>query len=281
MNETSWDLPNRVSDLMSRRLVTVSPDVDLAFAMQLMLWAGVRHLPVVEDGDLVGILSDRDFLPTDGAGTMKEFLDQPVRQVMTGEVKTTGPDDDARTASALMAASHINALPVVDGEGALVGIITSSDILAERGRLFFKAGSGKVPGLESVMTKSPAVAYREDSLREVAELMIDKGIRHLPVVDDGVVVGMISERDLRGVLGDLRVFLSEGDDSPLDDRRVDEVMSPNPVTVSVSASLFDLASYYIDDRIGAVPVVDDDDRLVGVVSYVDLLRYLMNGPRRG
>jgi CBS domain-containing protein len=276
MNQPSWELPNRVRDLMSSRLVTVNPDVDLAFAMQLMLWSGVRHLPVVEDEDLVGILSDRDFLPTESGGTMKDFLGQPVRQVMTSEVKTIAPDEDARTASAMMATAHINALPVVDEEGALIGIVTSSDILAERGRLFFKVGAGEVPGVEAVMTRNPSVAHRDDSVREVAMRMIDEGIRHMPVVDEGSVVGMLSERDLRGVVGDLRGFLDQ-DETPLDSQRVDEVMTPNPVTVPLTASLFDLASCYIDDRIGAVPVVDEDDKLVGVVSYVDLLGYLMKG----
>jgi len=278
MNQPSWELPNRVSDLMSRRLVTVSPGVDLAFAMQMMLWSGVRHLPVVENDRLVGILSDRDFLPTTSEGTMQEFLTKSVSEVMSVEVKTVGPDADASTASAMMATAHINALPVVDEEGALVGIITSSDILAERGKLLFKASGGVVPSAKDIMTEAPTSAHRDDSLVEVAIRMVDEGIRHLPVLDgDGVVIGMLSERDLRGVMGDLRSFLAEGDDTPLDARRVEEVMTPNPVTVTGDASLFDLASCYIDDRIGAVPVVDESDRLIGVVSYIDLLAYLVKG----
>lgn len=278
MNQPSWDLPNRVSDLMSRRLVSVSSGVALSFAMQMMLWEGVRHLPVVDDGKLVGILSDRDFLPTSSEGTMQDFLARPVHEVMSTEVKVVSPDAAVSAASALMATAHINALPVVSQDGELVGILTSADILAERGRLFFKASDGQVPSVGDIMTEEPSVAHRDDALVETARRMIDQGIRHLPVVDgDGVVVGMLAERDLRGVIGDLRSFLADGERTPLDTQRVDDVMTSNPVTVTTSASLFDLASCYIDDRIGAVPVVDEDDRLVGIVSYIDLLSFLMKG----
>ncbi len=142
---TIWELPEKVSELMSRRVVTVGPDVDLAFAMQLMLWSGVRHLPVLDQGELVGILSDRDFLPANGDLTMKQFLQRSVRETMSHPVQTIHPDSDAAGASAQMATAHINCLPVVGDDGNLAGILTSSDILAERGRLVFKGTRSNVP----------------------------------------------------------------------------------------------------------------------------------------
>jgi CBS-domain-containing membrane protein len=273
---SDWDLPTRVSELMSRRLVTIGPDDDLAFAMQLMLWSGVRHLPVVDGESLVGILSDRDLLPVEGTGTMKAFLEQPVPSAMTEEVQSIGPDENARSASARMVTANINCLPVVEDDR-VVGIITSSDILAERGGLFFKSRCGEVPAVGDLMTVSPSRVHRDASLREVATRMVDEGIRHLPVVDDeGAVAGMLSDRDLRGVLGDLRGFL-QGGETVLDDKRVEDVMTPNPRTMPQGASLFHLASCFVDDRVEAVPVVDDSERLAGVVSYVDLIGFLLKG----
>jgi CBS domain-containing protein len=52
-------------------------------------------------------------------------------------------------------------------------------------------------------------------------------------------------------------------------------MTANPHTIAPDASLYELASYFIDERVGAVPVVDDADKLIGIVSYIDVLAFLL------
>lgn len=125
-----------------------------------------------------------------------------------------------------------------------------------------------------VMTSSPASIDPEATLGEAAGRMLEGGFRHLPVVDaDRRVVGMISERDLRARLG---VELERFPDAPsgLLDEQVERAMRPDPLTVPAGARLRDFLDIVVDERVGAVLVVGDDERLVGIVSYVDVINFL-------
>lgn len=124
-----------------------------------------------------------------------------------------------------------------------------------------------------VMTPRPATIGPEDSLGDAAGTMLEGGFRHLPVVDvDGRLVGMLSERDLRGRLG---TELERFADAALDllSEEVAGAMRPDPITVPTTATIRDALEILTDERVGALPVVDGE-RLVGIVSYLDLLGYL-------
>ncbi len=271
---SNWDAPDRVGNLMTEKVTTVAPDDDLALAMQLMLWSGVRHLPVVDGLELVGILSDHDLLPPRDA-SFDAYLRRRVRDVMRHPVKVAHPDDDVREAAGLMATARIHCLPVVDDDR-LVGILTSSDILAERGRLFFKAGKGRVPSARDIMTRDPICFTADAKLFDVVLRMVREDVRHVPIVDpQRRVVGIVTDRDVRVVLGEPVHALADSDELELEDLTAAHAMTPNPVTIPAEASILELARAFIDERVGAAPVVDADNRLVGVASYVDLLRFFV------
>jgi acetoin utilization protein AcuB len=129
-----------VADLMSRKLITVSPDDPVERVVRLLRYRGVRHLLVVENGDLVGIVSDRDIKRAldPQRGRKKKvmslgglfFLLEPfaVREIMSPGVISIQPDATVRLAAQAMVAERIGALPVMDN-GKLVGIITETDLL--------------------------------------------------------------------------------------------------------------------------------------------------------
>lgn len=125
--------------------------------------------------------------------------------------------------------------------------------------------------ISAVMTRGPATVEEDAPLADAAAEMAAGGFRHIPVVDaGGRLVGMISERDLRARLGtELRGFASAAQDALSE--RVAEVMTPDPIALPPHASLADALGVFADERVGAVPVVDEGERLVGIVSYVDLL----------
>jgi acetoin utilization protein AcuB len=121
-----------VEDSMTREVVTASPQATAGEAIGLCGERRIRHLPIVEDGRLVGIVSDRDLrsaLPAIGdparAAALEEVL---VSDVMTRDVVTARPDDPVEAAANAMRERKIGCLPVVKG-GELVGIITSSDVM--------------------------------------------------------------------------------------------------------------------------------------------------------
>jgi acetoin utilization protein AcuB len=128
-----------------------------------------------------------------------------------------------------------------------------------------------------MMHPRPATVAPETMLFGAVAVMRDRQVRHLPVVDSTrKVVGVITDRDIRQTAGDPRAALLDGRTAErLRNIPVSEVMSSPALTVKESASLFSVAAELIERRIGALPVVDDADQLVGIISYVDLIRALL------
>lgn len=112
-----------VADFMTRDLVTVRAGDDVALAESLLRLGGIRHLPVVSDGRLVGLVTQRDLLRAAGP------RERPVSDVMTAEVTTVQPGTGLAQAARLMLERKFGCLPVCDEAGALVGIMTEADFV--------------------------------------------------------------------------------------------------------------------------------------------------------
>jgi len=127
---------------------------------------------------------------------------------------------------------------------------------------------------EEIMTENPTTVSEDTTLRDALELMQDGSIRHLPVLREGLLVGMISDRDVQS-LG-LRLVTDLESLERVDARlsaTVGTVMSGNILSVSRIADLGEVIDLLVEEKIGALPVVDDG-KLVGILSYVDVLRVL-------
>src|SRR5579862_5046162 len=119
-----------------------------------------------------------------------------------------------------------------------------------------------------VMTERPRTISRDSTVAAAARMIEDLEIRHLPVVDEnGELVGMISDRDLRGEVAD--------GGGPPRSTRIRDVMNGDVVQALPDDELGEVARLMIDNRIGAVPIVDERGALIGIVSYVDLLRSMI------
>jgi CBS domain-containing membrane protein len=127
----------RVRDLMTEPVFTLSPNDTLECAQELMDARRIRHVPVVdEDGDLVGLVTQRDLartvlgrvdaLPISARHSI--LSSRRVRDMMTREVATADPDTDAYEAAATIFENKFGCLPVVEGSR-LVGILTEADFV--------------------------------------------------------------------------------------------------------------------------------------------------------
>ncbi len=114
-----------VKERMSQRLITIDPGANLAEARRLLDQHRIRHLPVVEESKLVGIVSDRDIRSAASASSLDRVK---VGVAMTGNVISVSPETQVQEAAKLMVLHRIGGLPVVK-EGQLVGIITETDLL--------------------------------------------------------------------------------------------------------------------------------------------------------
>ena len=124
------------------------------------------------------------------------------------------------------------------------------------------------------MTREPVTVASDDTLLDAAARMADRNVRHLPVVDgERHVVGILSDRDVRTVVGDwLRPFRPSDAVVRARTYRVGDAMTRDVLVVNQDAPFDEVVRVFTDQRVGAVPVVDDTERLVGIISCVDVFR---------
>ncbi len=125
-----------------------------------------------------------------------------------------------------------------------------------------------------VMTRNPITMTPQATLAEVWDVMREADIRHVPVARGGILLGMLSDRDL-AALDVGRLLTTEGADAL---RRalaapVVEAMSSDVISVEPETDLGEVIDLMIENKVGAIPVVQPDTReVVGIVSYIDVLR---------
>ena len=125
-----------VDGIMSREVVTVSPDAALMDIRKRLQGEGLNHMLVIEDGTLCGVISDRDVLKA-----ISPFLDtyseehrdvktlsQPASEIMQADPITATPDTPIEEASRTLLDNRVSSLPVVEGDE-LMGIVTGKDML--------------------------------------------------------------------------------------------------------------------------------------------------------
>jgi acetoin utilization protein AcuB len=180
-----------VRDWMTRKLVTLSPEASVAEALTLCRERRIRHIPILEEGRLVGIVSDRDLRdasPALGDAERASALQKiRVGDVMTREVSTADPQDSIENVAQEMYELKIGSLPVVAeapvvdeglavAEEELLGIVTSSDVM----RALVTLAGLPEPGCR-IEVRAP---NREGILAEVAGKIQDLGVDIFSVLSD-------------------------------------------------------------------------------------------------
>ena len=122
----------QIKDIMTREVRTCSPGTDLAAAAAVMLDADCGILPVVDQGKLVGVVTDRDLYIA--LATRNRLASQlTVREVAGNELWTCSPDDEVHSALATMKQHRVRRLPVQGFGGAVLGIVSMNDIVLASG----------------------------------------------------------------------------------------------------------------------------------------------------
>ncbi len=119
------------------------------------------------------------------------------------------------------------------------------------------------------MTRNVVYIYEDDTLEVAQDIMKEWDIRHLPVVRDRVLVGILSDRDL--------LVHAEGSisNSKLSERSVRETMTKKPIVSCAGDSISHIAGLMVENKIDCVPIVEDDSHeLIGLVTSTDLLNLL-------
>ena len=129
------------------------------------------------------------------------------------------------------------------------------------------------------MTRKVITVGPETGLFEAQELMAESTIRHLPVIDpDDRLIGIVTDRDIRSALPYefFKQHPTEEEKQKFSRLQIKDIMSKNPLTISPTYTIQDALLMIQDAKVGALPVVVEENRLKGIISVRDLLRAFIN-----
>jgi len=134
-------------------------------------------------------------------------------------------------------------------------------------------GNAKDLSVRDVMSQNPKTLGRNDQLSLADDVMRAERIRHLPVLDeDGKLCGIVSQRDMfRGALAQALGYGTAAQGKVLAMLRVKEVMTTEVITIPPDAALAEAARTMLERKIGCLPVLDSDRRLVGILTESDFV----------
>jgi acetoin utilization protein AcuB len=127
------------------------------------------------------------------------------------------------------------------------------------------------------MTRKVITVDQEASIFDAQDLMSDNSIRHLPILDHNrQLIGIVTDRDIRSALPYRFFDKTPGEKEKIAAIKVKDIMARDPITISPAFTIQDALLLIQNSRVGALPVVDDDYRLKGIISVRDLLRAFIN-----
>jgi CBS domain-containing protein len=262
----------KVSQIMVEP-VTIDKDERLSYALELLGKKGVDRLVVAQSGVVSGILTYADIADRLGVSKVVALSIQRlhVSSAMTDTVITVGPDDEITDVAQLMLDRGMSGCPVVDSQGALVGVITKIEI----SRLVEKFTDVKIKELmtsKDILQVNPVarlVKARGD--------MLAAGYSGLPVTDGGRVLGLITERMVAEAMARFTVEVPDKHRAnQVRQIRVVDAMLQQPPLVTPDESIAVAAKKMEETKLSTLPVVGKGNRLVGMISSTDLARFVAN-----
>ena len=130
--------------------------------------------------------------------------------------------------------------------------------------------------VKDVMTPNPITIEPNQPVLEALLVMYQRDIRRLPVMEGGKLVGIISDRDIKQTMGRPALVSRQAGEEPELKLSIGDVMTRNLITVSQDDDLKDAIELLVENKISGLPVVDQDQKLVGVISAIDVLRYCLD-----
>lgn len=126
--------------------------------------------------------------------------------------------------------------------------------------------------VSNLMITNPVSVVPSDTIQQAQDIMDEEDIRQLPVVEEKELIGIITDRDIRSFLGGHRYNTLEEQEMALS-VKVSAVMTDKPITLSPDDELREAVELLIEEKVGGIPVVDPEGGLLGIITYVDVLRF--------
>ena len=261
----------QIKNLMSEDIITIDKDQNLSDALKLLRKHNVSRLPVTNNKELVGIISERDIAAKLGSSKYESMPASRlhISSVMVKDVFTVPETMQLDEVAKLMLDNGIGSVPVIDDDGKMVGIVSKADFVTLAVGIAFDKITVK-----EIMTKDLTVVSPTERLVHARRLMIEDHVGRLPVVEDGELAGMLTSKDLMRAFIDFRKKVPEKyQKSQIKEVLVEYIMSSNPTVTSKDATISEVAKIMMETGYNGLPVVEGND-VVGIITQTDILRLI-------
>jgi len=260
-------------DMMTNTIYFIGPNDTVARIRNLFVQHKIAHLPVVENGKVIGMVSDREI--SDALYHIHDPIDAiPVSKVMRTKIAVVGPHDAPEAVAKAMLEKEIGEATVFNKEeNNVLGLITKTDII----KYFAENYGGRTP-VSGLMKTNVRTISRFHSIFHAAKVMEEHDIARLVVIDGGVI-GIITARDLAlatfGLRPEKLVFVSNEGARQVHFKPmiVDDLMRQELFTIPSKSDAASAARLMLDKGIGSV-IVMDNNKLKGIITKTDLVRFL-------
>ena len=260
----------QIKNLMSEDLITIDKDQNLSDALKLLRKHNVSRLPVTNNKELVGIISERDIANKLGSSKYESMPASRlhISSVMVKDVFTVPETMQLADVAKLMLDEGIGSVPVMC-EDKMVGIVSKADFVTLAVGIAFDKITVK-----EIMSKDLTVVSPTERLVHARRLMIESHVGRLPVVEDDELVGMITSKDLMRAFIDFRKNVPEKyQKSQIKEVLVEDIMSSNPQYVSKEMSITEVSNIMIETGYNGLPVVEEG-KVIGIITQTDILRLI-------
>jgi len=247
-------------------LMVEAPTIDkssfLSSAVEHMEKEDTRRLLVVSRGEFFGLVTLRDIMRVLGSRRKgsKSASSLRVATAVSQNFARVLPQEQSRNCVTLL--RDVDSLVVMEGDG-INGIITPQEVMQKL----------PVSGMAAEHCSHPPTVDVSDRMIHARRLMLDGNLSRLPVTDKGKLVSIITEKHVAKALYRLRESGVERYlDNRLDNLLIGDVVRFGMVTAQRDATLQHVARLMVEKEIGAVPLVDDNGALMGVVTRRDVIR---------
>jgi len=294
-----------IMDIATKEVVTVPQTSTIMSVLKTMVTYRFRRIPVADAGNkrIMGLVVVMDLVNFFGGGDKYNIIDrkyrgnlsisvnEDVEKIMERKIIRVDSTSDWRDALEKMISSKVNCLPVVDDMDSVVGIITERDILKQLAlrNVIGQSKTSKWTGtnylengrINSVITRKVFTIDPDVTIGDAMKLMVQKKVRRLPVVKDGVFLGLVTDRDV------IRYFSKEafkdiftGNIKEILDKPIkfllykDILIHKNPLIFDSNARASEVANEMLKMNYGAALIVEGSS-LEGIVTERDLMKVMV------
>lgn len=255
----------KVKDIMTEPVLVHKSD-KISHAMELMDKHDTRRLLVINGNEILGVITMRSIARKLGTWKTSNLPASSlhVAAATTDLFTRVLPDTGIEDAVALM--DRKSGVLVVTDNNNILGWVTPHEILKN---------ARAMKGYAAEIMKEPISVSPGDRVSHARRIMLDNDIGRLPIVENGYLVGIITERDVARAMMNFRALVPDNQqDERIRNLIVRDIMTSNVKSVRTNTPISEVISLMLNENIGGIPVLNLNDDMVGIVSRRGIIRHL-------